>query len=80
MASKIVLIESLLNVIHVFCLLLASIPIIILNGIKEIILNYSRRGNQKHDDNPIINWEEVSKPWDIGGWGIKHIHHSSKAI
>jgi hypothetical protein len=71
--GQLTLIKSIIEAIPIYWHILAQILKGILAWIIKIYFNYIWKGNTKYIGSHIINYKCLSKPKDLGGWGVNDL-------
>ena len=79
-AGRLVLIKYVLLSIHVYWISLAWVPIGILNKIRSICSKFLWSGKEDKQILPWVVWDNIEKPKEWGGWGIKQIKPFASAL
>jgi hypothetical protein len=74
LGGRLTLVSTVLTSIPVFWMSLAIIPATTINLIRSKIFKFLWSGSIKHSSKVhLTNWESMSCPKVLGGWGIKHL-------
>ena len=79
-ACRIILVKSVLEAIPVYWMALAWIPKAILEKARRIFSNFLWNGNKEHKVLPWVKWNQIARPKELGGWGIKNSLMFAKAM
>jgi hypothetical protein len=72
--------KSVLQSLPVYWLSLAKIPSSILHKIQQIIANFIWRGATKTTGFHLSKWQNIARPKESGGWGIRNIFWFSQSL
>jgi hypothetical protein len=75
-----VLINSVLDSIHVYWASIAKIPKGIFTKIRKICFQFLWSGKKDATGIPLVKWTHIAMPKLLGGWGVKYILWFSKAL
>ncbi len=80
LARRLVLINSVLNGLPVYCFTLAQVPISIIHSMRRIIIWFLWNGSHKKLSYHLVNWERICSPKEKGGWGVKNLYYFNIAL
>ena len=78
--GRLVLVKSVLEAILAYRMSLAWIRKAILEKTRKICANFLWSGRKEHMVIPWVKWDQIAKPKDTGGWGLKNINLFAKAM
>jgi hypothetical protein len=78
--GRVTLVKVVLESIDVYWLSLAKIPKSILNTIRIRMFNFLCTGKKIKEGIHLVSWNQLEKPKNMGGWGIKNIYSFGKAL
>jgi hypothetical protein len=78
--GRFVLIKAVLESLPVFWMAIAHIPASVLNSLRQISFSFLWAGCNKTRCFHLSNWQELSKPRSMGGWGLKNLPLFQKAL
>ena len=73
LSGRLVLIRSILFGIPVYWFSLARLPSSILNRLLQYIFSFLWGGTTNHHTIHLVDWKTLSRPFELGGWSIKHL-------
>jgi hypothetical protein len=79
MGGRYILIKAVLESIPVYWMALAKIPATILRSIRQLIFSFLWTGS-KTTGYHLCNWETISKPKKMGGWGLRNLPFFNRAL
>ena len=79
LGGRYVLIKVVLESLPVYWMALTKFPATILSSIRKLIFSFLWTGS-KLTGYHLCNWEVISKPKKMGGWGLKKIHFFQRAL
>jgi len=79
-ASRIVLVKSVLEAIHVYWMSLSWIPKGILEATRKLTFKFLWSGKKESHVTPWVHWEKIVVPKALRGWGLKNIFLFSKDL
>jgi hypothetical protein len=79
MGGRYILIKAVLESIPVYWMAIAKIPATILRSIRQLIFSFLWNGS-KATGYHLCNWESISKPKKMGGWGLKNLSFFNRAL
>jgi hypothetical protein len=70
LGGHLVLIKSVLESQAVYWMELASIPIFVLNKIRQLIFSFLWSGCSEKKHLHLSSWDSIARPKFLGGWGL----------
>jgi hypothetical protein len=79
MGGRYILIKVVLESLPVYWMALTKIPATILRSIRQLIFSFLWTGC-KTNGYHLCNWETISKPKKMGGWGLRNLPFFNRAL
>jgi hypothetical protein len=73
LGGRVILVKVVLEIIYVYWISLAKIPISGINNIRRRMFSFLRTSKKYKEAMHLIRWKRMEKPKKTGGWGIKNI-------
>jgi hypothetical protein len=70
LGGRFVLIKSILESQAVYWMELASIPIFVLNKIRQLIFSFIWSGGSENKHLHLNSWDSIARSKFLGGWGL----------
>ena len=80
LGGRLVLIRAVLTSLPVYWLAFASIPVSILNKMRQMIFSFLWGSSKNKFCFHLVDWQTLAMPFDSRGWGIKNLHQFSISL
>lgn len=80
LGDRLILLNSVLSNLLVYWLTLAKVPVSILNSLGSLSFNFLWSGRDGKKGIHLTAWHHLSIPRKYGGWGIRNIHWTYRAL
>jgi hypothetical protein len=80
LGGRLILAKSVLQSLPVYWLSLVKIPSSILHRIQLLISNFIWKGEKKSTGFHLTKWQNIARPKERGGWGIKNISWFTQSL
>jgi hypothetical protein len=80
LGGNLVLVNSILQNMSVYWLYLAKVHLNIINNISQNISRFLWKGAKKPTGFHLANWVSITRPKDLGGWGIQNLNRFEKYL
>jgi hypothetical protein len=78
--GRLVLVKYILESIHVYWLSITHVPKGILDHMRKKCYRFLWVGRRVEDDIPLVKWDRIAKPKELGGWGLKNMYAFNQAL
>jgi ribonuclease HI len=80
LGGRLILIKVVLESLPVYWMALAHIPVTVLRSLRQLIFSFLWSGSNKSSGYHLCNWEVLSKPKLMGGWGLRNLPFFYRAL
>jgi hypothetical protein len=80
LGGRLVLVNSVLQNMLVYWLCLAKVALNIIDNISQIFSRFLWKGAKKPIGFHLAIWDSITRPKDLGGWGIQNLNGFEKAL
>jgi hypothetical protein len=74
------LLKQVLECQPVYWMALASIPVSVLNKIRQLVFTFLWSGSSDKHHYHLCRWENIAKPKLFGGWGLRNIFLFNRSL